>query len=205
MKITWNGHACFSIETTEGTLVLDPYEPESIPGLRLPALEADEVVCSHEHYDHNAREAVKRSGQPVHFALRQLDSWHDEQQGAKRGANKITILDAEGLRLVHLGDLGHRLSGKQVAQLGAVDVLLIPVGGYYTIDAATAWAVAQDIQPRILIPMHYRGEGFGFKEIAPVEDFLRLADKVQMLADNTLDPAQLETPVTAVLRCPTAS
>ncbi len=202
MNIRWNGHSCFLIETAEGSLLLDPYAPGSIPGLRLPELEADMVVCSHEHFDHNARGAVACSGRPVRFALQQLDTWHDEQQGAKRGANKVTILDAEGLRLVHLGDLGHRLSPGQVSLLGAVDVLMLPVGGYYTIDAETAWAVAQDIQPRILIPMHYSGPGFGFREIAPVEDFLKLATKVRRLDESAFDPERLETPVTLVLRCP---
>lgn len=202
MKITWNGHACFLIETREGSVVLDPYEPESIPGLRLPEMTADLVVCSHEHFDHNARAAVRLTGRPVGFSMRQMDSWHDEVQGEKRGANKITILDAEGLRLVHLGDLGHRLDQEQVAALGAVDVLMIPVGGYYTIDADTAWALAQEIRPQILLPMHYSGPDFGFSEIAPVEDFLALAGEVRRLDTNVLDPAETETPVTAVLRCP---
>ena len=202
MTITWYGHSCFLVETREGSAVFDPYEPESIPGLRLPALTADAVICSHEHFDHNARACIRLSGDPVGFRLAQMDTWHDEVQGRKRGANTITVLEAEGLRLAHIGDLGHMLSRAQLEQLGAVDILLLPVGGFYTIGPETAWELAKAIRPKILIPMHFRGPGFGFAELAPVEDFLSLAENVLRLNSNVLEPDKLTTPVTAVLRCP---
>ena len=202
MRITWYGHSCFLVETAEGSLVFDPYGPESIPGLRLPPLTADLVICSHEHFDHNARDCIKLSGDPVGFRLVQMDTWHDEAQGRKRGANTITVLEAEGLRLAHLGDLGHMLSRAQLEQLGTIDILMLPVGGFYTIGPETAWELAQAIRPKILIPMHYRGTGFGFDVIAPVEDFLALAENVLRLDSNVLEPDKLATPVTAVLRCP---
>ena len=202
MKITWYGHSCFLVETREGSAVFDPYEPGSIPGLRLPALTADAVICSHEHFDHNARSAVRLTGREPAFALRRIDSWHDEVQGRKRGANTITVLEAEGLRLAHMGDLGHMLGKEQLEQLGAVDILLLPVGGFYTIGPETARELAKAIRPGILIPMHYRGAGFGFAELAPVEDFLSPAENVLRLDTNVLEPDKLTTPVTAVLRCP---
>ena len=112
------------------------------------------------------------------------------------------MLEAEGLRVVHLGDLGHMLSDEQIAALGRVDILLIPVGGYFTIGPEQAAALAERLQPSITVPMHYRGAGFGYEVIGPVEDFLCRRDKVLRLETNVLRPEELETPVTVVLRCP---
>ena len=202
MKITWYGHSCFLVETAEGSVVLDPYSPGSVPGLRMPALSADLVLCSHEHGDHNWRDGVTLTGRKAELAVTRIDTWHDEVKGLRRGPNKVTVLEAEGLRVAHMGDLGHRLSPKQLARLGAVDVLLLPVGGFYTIGPEQARDVARAIAPKILVPMHYRGEGFGYDVIGPVEDFLALAENVQRLDTNVLEPDKLTTPVTAVLRCP---
>ena len=202
MKITWYGHACFLVETAEGSAVLDPYSPGSVPGLRLPALTADLVLCSHEHGDHNWRDGVTLTGRNAALSVSRLDTWHDEVGGLRRGANAVTVLEAEGLRVIHMGDLGHMLSAKQLEQLGTVDVLLLPVGGFYTIGPETAWDLARAIRPKILVPMHYRGAGFGFDVLSPVEDFLALAENVRRLDGNVLEPDKLTTPVTAVLRCP---
>ena len=205
MKITWYGHSCFLVETADGTVVFDPYSPGSVPGLRLPPLTADLVLCSHEHGDHSWRDGVTLTGNATRVAITRMDTWHDEFKGLRRGANTVTVLEAEGLRLAHMGDLGHMLSGRQLEQLGAVDVLLLPVGGFYTIGPETAWELARKIEPRILVPMHYRGEGFGYDVIAPVEEFLALAEHVQRLDTNVLEPDKLAAPVTAVLRCPVES
>ena len=201
MKLTWYGHSCFLIETEEGSLVLDPYAPGSVPGLRLPPLTADAVVCSHGHRDHSWAEGVTLSGREPGFALRSIPCFDDDQQGALRGENRITILEAEGLRVAHLGDLGHPLGSEPLTELGRPDVLLIPVGGYYTIDADTAAALVMAVRPGLCIPMHYRGEGFGYDVIGPVADFTRHFDKVQSRADNVLDPREAQAPV-VVLRCP---
>ena len=190
MKITWYAHSCFLVETEDGSAVLDPYAPGSVPGLSLPPLEADLVLCSHEHSDHNFRRGVKRSGKEAKLHIERIESFHDEKQGALRGPNTIHVLEAEGLRVVHLGDLGHMLS------------LLIPVGGYFTIGPEQAAALAERLQPSITVPMHYRGAGFGYEVIGPVEDFLCRRDKVLRLETNVLRPEELETPVTVVLRCP---
>ena len=202
MKLTWLAHSCFLVETAEGSVVFDPYAPGSVPGLCMGEVTADAVICSHEHSDHNWREGVKLTGRKPGFAIRQLETWHDDAGGSLRGPNTITVLEAEGLRVAHLGDLGHPLSAEQLQALGPVDVLLIPVGGYFTIGPETAWAVAQAIKPRILVPMHYRGEGFGYDVIGPVSDFLALAKNVQRLDTNVLEPDKLEGTVVAVLRCP---
>ncbi len=172
MQLTWYGHSCFCAETEEGSLVFDPYAPGSVPGWTLPELSADAVVCSHEHRDHNYRAGVKLTGRAPRFALRQIPSWHDDCGGALRGENSIAVLEAEGLRLVHLGDLGHALNEEQLAAIGRPDVLLIPVGGHYTIDGSLAARTAKAVGARLTIPMHYRGRGFGYAVISTNEPFL---------------------------------
>ena len=202
MKITWYAHSCFLVETESGSAVLDPYAPGSVPGLRLPPLEADLVLCSHEHSDHNYRAGVKLSGKAAELRVEKIQTFHDEKQGALRGPNTIHVLEAEGLRVAHLGDLGHRLSEAQIAALGRVDILLIPVGGHFTIGPDVAAELAEQLQPAITVPMHYRGASFGYAVIGPVEDFLCRRDKVLRLETNVLRPEELEKPITVVLRCP---
>lgn len=202
MRLTWYGHSCFLLETDSGSVVLDPYAPGSVPGLTLPPLEADAVICSHDHRDHGYAQGVRLSGREPGFGLLRLETFHDGLGGAKRGGNLITLIDAEGLRLLHLGDLGHELDAGQVAALGRVDVLLVPVGGFYTIDAAQAAATVRALRPRVTVPMHYCGEGFGYGEIAPAEDFLALCDNVRRLDANTLELSAPCESFTALLKCP---
>ena len=160
------------------------------------------MLCSHGHRDHGYREGVKLSGKTPTLRVEQLETFHDEKGGALRGPNTVHILEAEGLRVVHLGDLGHMLSPQQIAALGRVDLLLIPVGGHYTIDADTAAKLASAIGAGITVPMHYRGEGFGYDVIGTVEPFLALQGEVLRLDSSVLTPKRRETPVTVVLRCP---
>ena len=198
MTLTWYGHSCFLLETAEGSAVFDPYAPGSVPGWRLPKLSADIVLCSHQHSDHNWAEGVRLSGQWPDFCVETLDTWHDEAGGAKRGPNTIHVVEAEGLRIAHLGDLGHELSPEQLAALGHIDVLMLPVGGFFTIDAAQAARTAEAIGAPVVIPMHYRGADFGYEKIGPVEDFLALRDDVRRLDTNRVELGALERPVTAV-------
>ena len=202
MKLTWYGHSCFLLETAEGSAVFDPYAPGSVPGVELPPLRADAVFCSHSHRDHAYRAAVTLSGQKPAFRVTLVDSFHDEKQGALRGKNKITVIEAEGKRVAHLGDLGHELSAQQLAALGRIDLLMIPIGGHYTIDAAAAQRVAEQIGARLTVPMHYRGAGFGFKIIGTAEDFLAQRKNVRRLDSNDLNPDEIEGEATVVLRCP---
>ena len=201
MTITWLGHACFLIETAEGSVVFDPYEPGSVPGVSLPALRADAVVCSHGHHDHSYAAGVALSGAKPGFTLREIPSFHDDRQGALRGGNQMTVLEAEGLRLAHLGDLGHMLNARQLAALGQLDVLLIPVGGHYTIDAAQAAALVEALKPRLTIPMHYRGKGFGYDVIGTVEDFAARMGEPLRWPSNSIDPRETAAPV-VILQCP---
>ncbi|MFZ5364748.1 MAG: MBL fold metallo-hydrolase [Patescibacteria group bacterium] len=173
MNISWLGHSCFKIETKYQNqnlvIITDPYHKEI--GLRVPKMAADIVTISHEHDDHNNREAVEGNLEKTPFLIDQpgeyeikgvfvhgLSSSHDNQDGAQRGGNIIYRFDIEGLSLVHLGDLGHQLSDQQLDQLGNVDVLFVPVGGTYTLDANGASKLVREIEPRLVIPMHYRDD-----------------------------------------------
>lgn len=201
MKLTWYGHSCFLLETAEGSAVFDPYAPGSVPGLSLPEIRADLVLCSHAHRDHGYAEGVKLSGRQTAFRVTEIPCFHDDRGGSLRGTNTIHVVQAEGLRIAHLGDLGHMLSEDQLAALGKPDLLLIPVGGHYTIGAEMAAALAKSVGARVTVPMHYRGAGFGYDVIGPVEEFTKRMEHVHFADTNVLDPAETPSGVT-VLRCP---
>lgn len=200
MKIIWHGHACFEVVTDEGSIVFDPYADGALSGLKLPTLYADAVICSHGHSDHNGADKVVLSGKAPTFEITQLNTWHDECGGNKRGNNLITVISAEGLRLAHCGDLGHELSKEQLSALGRIDILMIPVGGVYTVDAVTAKRVAESVSPTMIIPMHYRGCGGGLKNIASCDEFTGLftENMVQYLKNNELIVTKPVTPSVTV-------
>ena len=202
MKITWYGHSCFKVSFDGGSVVFDPYADGSVPGWTLPQLSADAVLCSHRHDDHAGAGKVTLSGREPDCKVETVECFHDAEHGAKRGANTIHILTADGVRVAHLGDLGHEPDEAQLAAIGAPDVLLMPVGGFYTIDAATAAAVAEKIGARITVPMHYRGDGFGYDVIGTVEEFTALRKDVRCADSNSFDPAEYKDRVTLVLKAP---
>ncbi len=189
MKITWLGHSCFCVESAGYRIVLDPYQ--RVKGYGPLHLTANEVLCSHDHFDHNFREAVTlEQGGSSPFTVNTVATWHDDQNGRMRGANTVHILRAEGQTVVHLGDLGHLLTADQALQLRRCDVLLLPVGGTYTVDPQRAKQVADALEPRIIVPMHYRRGPLGFENISPLEDFLQLfpAEQVHLLDESGFDP-----------------
>lgn len=168
MQIFWKGQSCFQItaqpqKNSQVRIVIDPYSEEI--GLKLPKLEADIVLVSHDHYDHNNVKAV--AGSPFvisgpgeyevkDISVKGIHSWHDEKQGAERGSNTIYTIEAEEMRLCHLGDLGQaELSAEQLENIGDVDILMIPVGGAYTIDSKGALKMMSQIEPKVTLPMHY--------------------------------------------------
>lgn len=202
MKLTWYGHSCFLLESKDGSVVFDPYAPSSVPGLALPELTADKTICSHKHSDHFYPQGVRLTGREPALTVTQISTFHDGKRGALRGDNLVTVVGAEGLRVAHFGDIGHILSPEQLKELGHIDVMLVPVGGYYTIDAKQAAGLVQAVKPTVVIPMHYRGAGFGYDVIAPVEDFLVLAGDVKRFETNVLELNGAAEPMTAVLKCP---
>lgn len=180
MIIQWLGHACFAIQLQTGTTIItDPFD-QSI-GYPLPNLAADYITISHQHYDHNAVKTIL--GEPViiekegqynftEVNIVGIPSFHDSDGGKKRGKNIIYIIEAEGLRLCHLGDLGHVLTLEQVKAIGDIDVLFVPVGGYFTIDHNQAAKIVEQLGPKCVIPMHYKTEYIDFP-ISGADEFLR--------------------------------
>jgi len=185
MKIKWYGHAAFLVTSDQGVkIITDPYESGAYGGqLSYGKIkdQADIVLTSHDHADHNdtkslpgSPEIVKGSGSKTvkGISIKGISTYHDPSKGSERGANTIFTFSIDGIDICHLGDLGHILSEKELAEIGSVDILLIPVGGYFTIDAKEATRVAEQIKPKVLIPMHFKTEKCGFP-ITPVEDFLK--------------------------------
>ncbi|MGI6373774.1 MAG: MBL fold metallo-hydrolase [Patescibacteria group bacterium] len=183
MIITWQGHSCFKIQDKVGpegvTVVTDPFNKDL--GLKVPNFEADIVTISHDHSDHNNASALR--GQPFIISsageydvkgvlIEGIDSYHDESQGEERGGNIIYRIEVDDISLVHLGDLGTELDDAQLSRLSGTDILMIPVGGKYTIDAKKAVAVISQIEPRIVIPMHYHDPSLPF-ELDSVDKFIK--------------------------------
>lgn len=205
MKITWYGHSCFKIETSYGSVVFDPYEDGRVPGYApLPRdLSADAVFCSHQHRDHNAVNLVSIGTKSPNFEITKLQTYHDEVKGAKRGETTINIITSNGMRVAHMGDIGCELTSEQHAALKGVDVLLIPVGGHFTIDAVQAKGIADSISARVVIPMHYRTEQFGYAEIDTLESFIKLCSDVVIYETNNIEITSETPKQTAVLKyCP---
>ena len=203
IKVTWFGHSCFQIEKEGYTVVLDPFEDGYVPGLLPVRTEADLVLCSHAHKDHGAEGVVGRKPEmPCPFRIETISTYHDDKKGALRGENTIHILAAGNLRLAHLGDLGCELSGEEISRLKGVDVLFVPVGGYYTIDAKQAKKIADQIQPEITVPMHYRGEGFGFDVLSVLDAYTDLCDDVVVYPGNVFEVTSDKKKQTAILQVP---
>ena len=191
VQITAFGHACFQMEADGYRTVIDPYAWGMVPGLPDLHLVADALYCSHEHDDHNFRQAVGlfTAEKPVPYTLAEFVTPHDDQGGKLRGMNTARIFDFGGLRVAHLGDIGC-LPDEELAQaLKGIDCMLIPVGGFYTINAQTAWQIIRAANPRVAIPMHYSTETTGFDNIAKIDDFVKLWDEVRYAEDSfTLTP-----------------
>lgn len=179
VRITYLGHACFDLAYGGQTLVIDPYADGMVPGLGNVRAKAQAVYCSHEHDDHNNRAAVQlEEADSLAWTVQEMDVPHDDRDGALRGRNFIRIFTFGSLRVAHLGDLGRVLTAQEAAALSGVDCLLIPVGGFYTINAETAAQVIGQVKPRVVIPMHYRTENSGFDKIAKLEAFTSIFDSV---------------------------
>lgn len=179
MEIIWLGHSCFRLRGKNVTIITDPYE-DSV-GYKLGRVTADIVTISHDHYDHNNLAAVNDSPKVINgpgeyeiggIFITGIQTWHDAEGGSKRGRNTAYVVEMDDLVLCHLGDLGHVLTTEQAEAMSNVDVLMIPVGGTFTISAAQAAEVISLIEPRLVIPMHYQTEALKM-EIDPLERFTR--------------------------------
>lgn len=163
----------------------------SVPGLSPVRETANVVLCSHEHGDHNNRNAIElQEVVTTPFTIECINTYHDEECGAKRGMNQIFIIDDGVNRIAHLGDLGCVLEEEQLEKLRGLDVMLIPVGGYYTIDAHQASELVRNTIPRIVVPMHYRDEEMGYTEIGTVAEFTENMDSVMTLSLSEIETTQ---------------
>jgi len=200
MEIEWLGHSCFLLSANSGaTLVTDPYDSTSYPGSLLylpldepPVIASDTVTISHGHADHGNAGAI--AGNPevlrtpeLHqlngLKVRGVRTFHDTEQGDSRGPNIVFIIETDGLRICHLGDLGHELTEEQIGEIGPVDVLFIPVGGFFTIDADAATRVWRRLLPALTMPMHYRNDKCHFN-IEGVSPFIEGKSPVETLRSS---------------------
>src|SRR3989344_2827745 len=183
MDISYIGHSFFKLKTKTAVVAIDPFDPASV-GIKYPPQEADIVAVSHAHSDHNFLDKISGMKKVISgpgeyeimgVSIIGISTFHDDKKGAERGRNTIYIIEMDELRVVHLGDLGHKLSEDTIEELGVVDVLMVPVGGVYTIGPTDAGEIVRDIEPAIVIPMHYSVPGLNaeaFGELAKVDDFL---------------------------------
>ena len=195
MKLEWIGHSCFRMTAGDGTVVVtDPYDAKT--GYEMLALRADLVTMSHEHGDHNCEEMLVGSPKIVHgtqsaqagsVSTHAVMSYHDDARGAKRGGNALRIFAIDGLKVVHMGDQGCMPDADALAAIAGADVMMIPCGGFFTIDAAQAKEIVEAARPRLVVPMHVRLKKGGFPVLATVEPFLKL-----MGAQDAQSVAQLE-------------
>jgi len=193
VTIKWLGHSSFLISLEGGIkIVTDPFD-QSV-GYPMPDESADICVVSHDHFDHNCVSAIKGKPEIVKgtgekkakgLKFNGIGSYHDEKGGSQRGQNTIWTFELGGIRFAHAGDLGIGLDDSQRRQIGPVDVLFVPTGGFYTIDAATASGVADALNPKVVIPMHYKtsfmGENF---PLSGVDEFLKGKKKVVKTGKN---------------------
>ena len=183
MDITYLGHSSFKLKGKTTTVVTDPYDEKC--GKFPKDVEAEIVTVSHDHGDHNRADLVKSPEfivkGPGEYEIKGVSvvgipTWHDDKSGAERGPNTVYVIEMDGLRIAHLGDVGHKLAQEQLDEMGAVDVLLVPTGGKFTIDAKVAAEVVRQVDPWVVIPMHYQQEGLDkklFEGLAGVGDFLK--------------------------------
>lgn len=211
MKIEWIGHACFRLTAQDGTVVItDPYD-ESV-GIEMIPLKADLITMSHEHHDHNDTSMIV--GDPViargpqlacagSVTARAVNSWHDDAQGALRGFNTVRIFGIDGLKIVHMGDRGCMPDEDVLEAIEGADVMMIPVGGTYTVDAAGAKAIVDRVRPACVIPMHVKTAHCPYP-IAKVNEFLAVMDVQDAVPVSALDIAEGAVPQGVVLMQPLA-
>ena len=179
MDISWLGHSCFRIRGAHATIVTDPYSPDLGYSLGKPT--AQIVTVSHQHPGHSYLEGIggepKLVNGPGEYEISGvliigMATFHDEKRGGERGKNTVYLMEVDEISVCHLGDLGHVLTTEQVEEIEDVDVLLLPVGGIFTLNAPMAAEVVRQLEPKVVVPMHYKTEALN-RELEPVDKFLK--------------------------------
>ncbi|MFC2020951.1 MBL fold metallo-hydrolase [Chloroflexota bacterium] len=205
MKIKWLGHATFLISSDDGTrIITDPYAPNERLTYSEIKESADIVTVSHGHSDHNNvaavgsnPEVVKGTAEIGGIKFSGIPTYHDDDGGSQRGENTIFCFEIDGIRICHLGDLGHQLGDNEVAVLGKVDILMAPVGGNYTMDAKVATEVCNKLAPKVIFPMHFRNERCPNFPVAEVDEFLQGKERVERLDASEAEFKEGELPTIA--------
>ena len=201
LELRWLGHACFELKYKDFTVVFDPFQDNYVRGFGSLDVAADLVLCSHFHNDHGAAHVVHPlEGHENPFQVTRIQTFHDPEQGALRGENVIHVLEADGFKVAHLGDLGCELTPDQLDQLIDLDVVMIPVGGFYTIGPDEAWDLIEAIQPRVILPMHYRMGDIGLEAVAELNDFLVQIEEYNEYPGNTITVDKKTEAQVAVLK-----
>lgn len=206
MEIKWLGHACFAITHKGYTVLIDPYNSDYTAGYPKLRLKADKLLISHEHYGHNYREGVVLSGRPESdcpFAISTLRVPHEFKMGNWRGFCLIHILEADGFKLVHMGDLGTQLDGGQISRLYGADVCMICAGSITALPSQEAKRAADEIMARVIIPMHYRDGDRGAHRLESVKEFtdkFESPDFIHYYDSDTFIVTQDMEPQVAVLK-----
>lgn len=215
LTIKWLGQACFVITTMSGvSIVIDPFA--ATLGYEPPAVEANVAFVSHDHRDHNATNLLKGDPKVIGplkdkssdqgsikigketIAYKSIMTYHDTVGGKERGANTARVISVNGLRICHLGDLGQpTLTAAQLKAIGPIDVLMIPVGGFYTIDGKQAQKVVGQLKPRIVIPMHYKTPASNNPNLGTPDEFLKGFECIQKADKLTISPKTLPKETTA--------
>jgi L-ascorbate metabolism protein UlaG (beta-lactamase superfamily) len=209
LKITYLGHAAFLLQSGETWILMDPYAAGT-GGYEALSQEADVVTVSHEHSDHNYVQAAQGDPQVLRgltadgwqdtdysingVTFASVNTFHDNSGGHDRGRNAAFIVKMDGLRLVHLGDLGHLLNAEQINGLSPVDILLIPTGGHYTIDPLEADQVIEQLRPRVVIPMHYRTQAIADWPLQDLDVFLQDKDNIKHSGEKSVTVSKSTLP-----------
>ena len=179
MELTYIGHSCFYIKGKKTSVVIDPYNPD-VTGFKMPKQNAKILLNSHNHEDHSFNKQVNYErliDTPGEYEIDDVyitgfSTFHDNKEGSERGKNIVFQIEIEGISILHLGDIGHELPEKYISKIGRVDILLIPVGGHFTIDAFVASKIISTIEPSIVVPMHFKSEDSSLKELDDLSKFL---------------------------------
>jgi len=212
VDIVWQGHACFLLRDAANSLIFDPFRGVGLPE---PTAKADIILCSHSHSDHNNAAAVRHGKSAVlegftgakqigNVSIKGVPTFHDDAQGGKRGRNSIYIVGFDGVNFCHLGDLGQLLSPQQIGEMGSIDVLFLPVGGFYTIDPDEARKIMESLRPRIAVPMHYRLPGMSdvFDGLSTVKDFIRRDYNIKRLEGPSFTVNKTDLPEKTLIIIP---
>ncbi|PKK81361.1 MAG: Zn-dependent hydrolase [Thermoplasmata archaeon HGW-Thermoplasmata-2] len=199
LNFRWHRHSCFEV-SNDASIVMDPHDGSSI-GVAAPIANADVILVSHDHYDHNATRVVETPSSKVIRAAGQYEAkgvkiagvraYHDEAKGAKRGEITIFKFEVDGIAFCHMGDTGHVIDDETAAKIGNVDILMLPVGGTFTLDAAGAWETVKKLKPKVVVPMHYRIPGLSLM-IQTAEPFIKMARANGCEVENMGNEVELE-------------